>query len=151
MSKTRILGGLSVLAAVAVAASGFAVAQDAIAKRKEIMKAVGGATKAAGQMVKGEAPFDAAKAKAGMDTIATGWSEFAKNFPKGSETGGETTAAPKIWADFTDFDSKGKKMAADAAKAAAAAAQGPDAFKAAFGEVTKSCKGCHEAYRVKKN
>lgn len=150
MSKSSLLTGLSVLAAAAVVASGVAVAQDAIAKRKEIMKGVGGATKASAAMVKGEAAFDAAKAKASMDTIATSWTEFAKLFPKGTETGGKTTAAPKIWTDFADFDSKGKKMAADAAKAAAAAGNGADAFKTAFGEVTKSCKGCHQDYRVKK-
>lgn len=151
MSRSKVLTGLSLLAAVAVVASGGAIAQDAIAKRKELMKAVGGATKTGSQMVKGELPFDAAKAKASMDTIASGRGEFAKLYPKGTETGGETTAAPKIWETFGDFDSKGKQMSADAAKASAAAAQGLEPFKAAFGEVTKSCKGCHESYRVKKN
>lgn len=151
MSKSKVLAGLSVLAGVAVIASGVAVAQDAIAKRKELMKAVGGANKAATQMIKGEIPFDAAKAKAHADTIANGWGEFAKQFPKGSETGGETTAAPKIWESFKDFDDKGKEMAARAAKASAEAAKGIDAFKASFPEVTKSCKGCHDDYRVKKN
>ena len=150
MTRSRVLIGLSVLAAAAVVASGVSVAQDAIAKRKAVMKAVGGATKASAQMVKGEVPFDAAKAKASMDTIASGWEEFAKQFPKGSETGGETTAAPKIWESFADFDAKGKKFAADAAKASAAAAKGADEFKTAFGAVTKNCKGCHETYRVKK-
>ena len=150
MSRSKVLAGLSILAGVAVIASGAAIAQDAIAKRKELMKAVGGATKASSQMVKGEAPFDAAKAKASMDTIAGGWAEFAKLFPKGTESGGETRVAPKVWQSFEDFDSKGKKMAADAAKASVAAAQGAEPFKAAFGEVTKSCKGCHDDYRVKK-
>jgi cytochrome c556 len=102
-------------------------------------------------MVKGEIPFDAAKAAASMNTIAGMWTEFATLYPKGTETGGETTAAPKIWETFADFDAQGKKMAADAAKAATAAAGGADAFKAAFGDVTKSCKSCHDVYRVKKN
>lgn len=150
MSRSKFLAGLSVLAGAAVVLSGVAVAQDAIAKRKAVMKAVGGATKESGQMVKGEIPFDAAKATAHMKTIAEGWGDFAKQFPKGSETGGETTAAPKIWESFADFDSKGKKMAADAAKAQAEAGKGAEPFKAAFGEVTKNCKGCHDAYRVPK-
>jgi cytochrome c556 len=150
MSKSKLLVGLSIVAGAAIAASGLAVAQDAIAKRKELMKAVGASTKTGSTMVKGEAPYDAAKAKAAMDTIANGWTEFAKQFPKGSEKGGDTTAAPKIWQSFKDFDDKGKKMAADAAKASAESAKGLDAFKAAFGEVTKNCKGCHDDYRVKK-
>lgn len=150
MSKSKLLAGLSILAGIAVIASGVAIAQDPIAKRKELMKAVGGATKESGQMVKGEIPFDASKAKANMDTIAGGWAEFAKQYPKGSETGGETTAAPKIWQTFEDFDTKGKKMAADAAAAATAAGKGLEPFKASFGEVTKNCKGCHDDYRIKK-
>jgi cytochrome c556 len=151
MSKSKFLTGLSIVAGVAVIASGAAVAQDAIAKRKALMKAVGGATKTGSQMVKGEIPFDAAKAAESMNTIAKGWAEFATLYPKGTETGGETTASPKIWETFADFDAQGKKMAADAAKAATAAAGGADAFKAAFGDVTKSCKSCHDVYRVKKN
>lgn len=150
MSKSKVLASLSILAGVAVIASGVATAQDPIAKRKDIMKAVGGATKESGQMVKGEIPFDATKAKANMEKISGGWAEFSKQFAKGSETGGETTAAPKIWQSFEDFDTKGKKMAGDAAKAAASAGQGLEPFKASFGEVTKNCKGCHDDYRVKK-
>jgi len=148
MSKSRVLAGLSILAGVAVIASGVAIAQDVVAKRKEMMKAVGGATKQSVQMVKGEVPFDAAKAKANMATIAA-WEGSAALFPKGSDTG-DTTAAPKIWQTFDDFEAKGKKMVADAATAAKAAAGGLDAFKTAFGEVTKACKGCHQQYRIKK-
>lgn len=148
MSKSRVLVGLSVLAGVAVVASGVAVAQDAIAKRKEMMKAIGGATKQSVQMIKGEIPFDAAVAKANMDKIVA-WKDTATLFPKGTETG-DTTAAPKIWESFDDFKAKGQKMSADAEKAAAAAGQGLEAFKTAFGEVPKNCKGCHQEYRVKK-
>lgn len=150
MSKSRILIGLSALTAAGVFVAGAAVAEDAIAKRKGIMKAVGKATKTTGAMVKGEVKFDAAAAKANMDTIAKSWADFAKLFPKGTETGGKTTASAKVWTNFKEFDDKGKKMAADAAKASAAAAKGADAFKVAFGAVTKNCKGCHETFRVKK-
>ena len=114
------------------------------------MKSVGGSSKTGADMVKGTVPYDAQKAGDAMGTIATGWATFAKLFPKGSETGGETTASPKVWESFADFDAKGKKFASDAAAAQKAAANGADAFKAAFGEVTKNCKGCHDAYRVPK-
>lgn len=150
MNKSNVLTGLSIVAGLAVMASGLALAQDPIAKRKAAMKAVGAATKESGQMAKGELAFDAAKAKAHMDTIAGTWAEFAKQFPKGTDAGGETTVAPKVWQSFEDFDTKGKKLATDAAKASTVAAQGLEPFKAAFGEVTKNCKGCHDDYRVKK-
>lgn len=150
MTKSKLLGSVAVLATIAIAASGIGIAQDAISQRKAVMKSVGGSTKTGSQMVKGEVPFDATKAAQAMGTIATGWATFAKLFPKGSETGGETTAGPKIWESFADFDTKGKKLASDAAAAQKAAANGADAFKAAFGDVTKNCKGCHEAYRIPK-
>jgi cytochrome c556 len=151
MKKSSVLAGVAVLATIAVGATGVSVvAQDTIAQRKALMKAVGGASKTGSQMAKGEAPFDAAKASEAMGTIATSWAAFAKLFPKGSETGGETTASPKIWESFKDFEDKGAKLASDATAAQKAAANGADAFKAAFGDVTKNCGGCHKPYRIQK-
>lgn len=147
MSKSRILAGLSLVASLAMVASGVSVAQDAIAKRKDYMKAVGAATKLSGEMIKGEKPFDAAAAKDAMTKISAGWGDFAKSFPKGTETGGETTASPKVWEDPTDFNAKGAAMA----KAAVAAASATT--KEDFGEKFKAvatCKGCHDAYRIPK-
>ncbi len=51
---------------------------------------------------------------------------------------------------MNEFSAKGDKLAADASAAATVASKGPDAFKAAFGEVVKNCKGCHEVYRIPK-
>jgi cytochrome c556 len=151
MSKSIVLGGIAIAATLAVAMTGVSVvAQDVISQRKAMMKAVGGSAKTGSQMVKGEAPFDAAKAGEAMGTIATSWTGFVKLFPKGTETGGETTASPAIWENFKDFESKGQKLASDAAAAQKAAANGADAFKAAFGEVTKNCGGCHKPFRIPK-
>mgnify|MGYP000081769534 FL=1 len=151
MKKSSVLAGVAVLATIAVGATGVSVvAQDTIAQRKALMKAVGGASKAGSQTAKGEVPFDAAKASEAMGTIATSWAAFAKLFPKGSETGGETTASPKIWESFKDFEDKGAKLASDATAAQKAAANGADAFKTAFGDVTKNCGGCHKPYRIQK-
>ncbi len=151
MKKSSVLAGVAVLATIAVGATGVTVvAQDAVGQRKALMKAVGGASKTGSQMVKGEVPFDAAKAGEAMGTIATSWTAFAKLFPKGSETGGETTASPKIWESFKDFEDKGAKLASDATAAQKAAANGADAFKAAYGEVTKNCGACHQPYRIQK-
>ncbi|MEZ5849873.1 MAG: cytochrome c [Hyphomicrobiaceae bacterium] len=150
MNKTVVLSGLSIVAAVAVAASAAVAAGDAIAKRKAYMKSVGGAAKQSGQMIKGEQPYDAKAAAANMTKIAAGWADFAKQFPKGTETGGETTASPKIWSNMKEFDDKGKALAAAAEKAVGEAAKGKDAFAAAFKNVGATCKGCHETYRIKK-
>ncbi len=151
MKKSRLLAGVAVLATIAVGATGVTVvAQDAVGQRKALMKAIGGASKTGSQMVKGEVPFDAAKAGEAMGTIATSWAAFVKLFPKGSETGGETTASPKIWESFKDFEDKGAKLASDATAAQKAAANGADAFKAAYSDLTKNCGGCHQPYRIQK-
>ncbi len=150
MTKSGVLMGMAIVAALAVAATGIATGQDAIAQRKELMKQVGAATKVSGEMVKGEKPYDAKAAAEAMTTIARNWQAITKLFPDNSKMGGETTAAPKIWEARADFDAKGAAMAKDAEAASKAAAQGPDAFKAAFGAVAKNCKGCHEVYRIPK-
>jgi len=148
MSRSKVLSGLAIVAGAVVIASGFAIADAPISDRKEKMKAIGGATKQSVQMVKGEIPFDAAKAKSNMDAFAV-WTDMPTLFPKGSEAG-DTTAAPKIWQTFDDFDAKSKKLVADAMKAKAAADQGKEAFATAFADVAKNCKSCHQDYRVRK-
>ncbi len=150
MRKSRLLSGIAALATVAIVASGAGVAQDAIAQRKALMKEVGSSAKTGSDMAKGSIPFDAAKAGEAMATISTNWQAFVKLYPAGTETGGETTASPKIWQTFKDFEDKGTRFAANAVAAQKAAATGSDAFKAAFGEVQKGCGDCHRAYRERK-
>lgn len=150
MLQTKVLAGIAAIAGVAVAISGVAVGQDVIAQRKALMKQVGGATKTSTEMIKGEKPYDAKAAEGAATTIAQNWGQFVKLFPATAKTGGETTAAPKIWEDTQGFESKGAVLAKAAQDASQAAAKGPEAFKTSFGEVTKLCKGCHEVYRIPK-
>ena len=150
MKKSSVLAGLSLVAGLAVLASGVS-AQDAIANRKAIMKSVGAATKTSNEMIKGDKSFDAKTAADAMTKIATGTADIVKLFPKGTETGGETTASAKVFENTKDFEDKMQAFSKAAANAASEAAKGPDAFKAAFGAVGGSCKGCHEIYRVQKN
>lgn len=143
---------IRVLVAVAALAMGISTVvaqQDVIAARKALMKATGGQTGIAAKMVKGEEPFDLAKAKAVFaayqDTAIKGPSLFTPN----SKEGGETAALPKIWESKADFDAKFAKFGADA-KTAEAKVTDLDSFKTAFGDVTKNCGGCHSDYRAKK-
>lgn len=150
MLQTKVLVGIAAIAGVAVAISGVAVGQDVIAQRKALMKQVGGATKTSTEMIKGDMPYDAKAAEGAATTIAQNWGTFVKLFPATAKTGGETTAAPKIWEDTQGFEAKGAVLAKAAQAASQAAAKGPEAFKTSFGEVTKLCKGCHEVYRIPK-
>jgi cytochrome c556 len=148
--KSRILMGLSVLAGVAVSATGIAVGQDAIAQRKELMKQIGGAAKTSSEMIKGEKPYDAKAAEAAASTIAKNWAAFGKYFPDNSKTGGETRASLKVWDQKSDFDARLARGVKEAEAAVASAPKGLDAFKASFGEVAKNCKSCHDEYWLPK-
>lgn len=148
MSKTKLLAGLSLAAGLGMLVSGVSVAQDAIASRKAYMKAVGAAAKASNEMIKGDKPFDAKAASDALTKVSSGWGDFVKQFPKGTETGGETTAAPKIWEDTKDFDAKGQVLAKAATVAAGATSKEDLAEK--WKAVGATCKGCHEVYRIPK-
>jgi cytochrome c556 len=110
------------------------------------MEGIGKSSKVVGDMLQGKAAFDAAAAKAALETIAANAADFPNHFPEGSDTG-KTEALPAIWQNKADFDAKSKKLADDATAAAAATATGEDAFKAAAGAMFGNCKSCHELYR----
>ena len=137
-------------AAFGIAIGAAAASEDPIATRKTIMKSVGASLKVVVPMVKGEADYDAVKAGLAARVIQNGAIGFPHYFPKGSESGGETEAAPKIWQDMAGFTSRAAGLERDAGAAIEAAAKGADAFRAAFGKLVENCKGCHENYRVKK-
>ncbi len=140
---------LIAVAAVAVGATAVIAQQDAIAARKALMKATGGQTAIASKMVKGDEPFDLAKAKAVFVTYQDTAAKAPALFPPNSKEGGDTAALPKIWDAKPDFDARFAKFGADA-KAAEAKVTDLDSLKTAFSDVTKNCGACHNDYRVKK-
>ncbi|GGH26728.1 cytochrome C556 [Alsobacter metallidurans] len=137
-------------AAIAIGATAVVAQSDVIAQRKDIMKSVGGATKDPGAMLKGEAAFDLAKVQKSLATYQDAAKKMPALFPDNSKTGGETTAAPKIWEDMAGFKAAFQKFEADATKASAEI-KDEASFKANFPAVLKNCGSCHESYRVKKS
>lgn len=129
-------------------ATGAVIAQtDPIAARKALMKENGKQARTLVQMMRGQAPFDAAK----VDAAFAQWSDTAQKlptlFPDNSKTGGETRATAKIWQTKSDFDAKaaafGKATADNRDKAKASV----DDLKTAVAAVGKTCDACHEDYR----
>lgn len=143
MKRALVVVGLLVLGIPALAA------QDPIAARKALMKETGKQAGAGAAMLRGEAPFDLAKAKAILATFHDTATKAPALFPDTAKTGEDTAALPKIWESKADFDAKFVKFAEDA-KAAEANVTDLDSFKAAFSGATKNCGGCHELYRLKK-
>lgn len=148
--------GTRAIIAAAMFFSGMAFAHEAAADanaikyRQSVMKAVGGHMTGMAAVIKGEVPHkgDLKGHAAGMAALA----QMAGHvFPAGSDKGADTTAKPEIWSKPAEF-----KKAMGAFQTAAAnmnkAAQGTDskAVGAAFAELGKSCKGCHDDFRAKK-
>lgn len=127
-----------------------AVYADAISDRKSAMKNVGMAMGAAVKMLKGQMDYDPVVASLAFATMNNSAIGFTGLFPEGSDTGGETTAAPKIWSDMAGFSGAVAKFQDDTAAAVAAKPADLDAFKAVFGNVAGNCKSCHEGYRISK-
>lgn len=121
---------------------------DPIAERKTVMKAVGGATGLGAKIAKGEEAFDAAKVQGIFKTYADAAKKMPTLYPASSKTGGDTTAAPKIWEDEAAFKAAFVKFEADAT--AGATVTDLAGFRTAFGNATKNCGTCHETFRIKK-
>ncbi|HMB48601.1 MAG TPA: cytochrome c [Afifellaceae bacterium] len=142
---------LGLVLAVGCVSATASAAEDPIVTRKAIMQSVGAAAGAGGGMLKGEIPFNPAVATLSLRTMRAAAHSYGSFFPEGSDTGMETTASPKIWEDMAGFSEKLAKFQADADAAVEAKPADLESFKTAFGSVAQNCKGCHEAYRVKKN
>ena len=132
---------------VAAAATTVVAQTDVIAERKSIMRGNGAATRTGTQMIRGEMPFDLARAKEVFAGIQNGMTRFPNLFPENSKTGGETKAAPRIWEDMAGFRAASAKIVQDAT-AAAAATTDQASFQANFQRVTANCNSCHQTYRI---
>jgi cytochrome c556 len=136
--------------AIAIGVTAAWAQSDPIAERQKIMKANGAATRIGTQMVKGEIPFDLAKAQTVLQTYAATAKNAHELFPETSRTGGETTASPKIWDNQADFRARFDQWGRDIEKAAQQT-KDLDTFKASFATVTQACSSCHQAYRISKS
>lgn len=138
-------------ASVVLAGAAFAQPADPIATRQALMKQNGKDIGAAMKMIKGEEPFDAAKAQAIFASMNGVAMKFGAHFPPSSKTGGDTEAAPAIWEKPAEFKAANVKFQNDTKAAMAAKPATLDAFKASFGPVAGNCKSCHESFRIKKS
>ena len=142
ITRIALAAIVAAFAATAVVAQG-----DPIAARKGLMKGISGANRTATEMLDGKQPFELAKAKAALTTMADHAAKAAALFPDTSKAG-DTNALPAIWENKADFEAKMKKFGADA-QGAAARVTDAASFKAEIGEVRKNCGGCHNVYRKK--
>ncbi|MGL4635539.1 MAG: c-type cytochrome [Beijerinckiaceae bacterium] len=137
-----------VAAALLIGGVGVASAQgDAVAQRQAIFKSFGAGVREPGAMLRGEAAFDLAKAKAALATFKTEVPKLAAMFPDASLTATGTKALPLIATERDKFNAIFTKLAADAT-AADAAITNEATFKTEFPKVLANCGACHRVYRA---
>ncbi|MDO6461659.1 cytochrome c [Granulosicoccaceae sp. 1_MG-2023] len=103
-------------------------------------------------MAKGEADYDAEAAQKAADNIKlVTMMDNGGLWAPGSDSDSveDSKAAPELWSTFPKVGEYGEEMASAAAAMADNAGQGLDALKANIGPLGKSCKTCHDDFRVK--
>jgi cytochrome c556 len=145
--RLLIVAGLMMLGATVVVAQS---CPDTIKTRQGLMKKSGAAGKTAAAIIKGQAPFDLAKAKEILATFANDAGQMPTLFPDCSKAGDNSTAAPAIWDNRAQFDATVAKFNADI-KAAQQNTTDLATFKAGFATIAQDCASCHQRFRVKKS
>ena len=148
---------IAIAAAVLAAAStGLAFAQqgpkpeDEIRYRQSVMNVIGRAVGPMGAMAQGKAPFNAAVVQKNSALVESLIGLPFGSFGPGTDKGAPTKADPKIWKETAKFKQAAEAGQKAVAGLADASKSGDEAkFKAAFGEVGKACKSCHDDFRTK--
>ena len=148
LSRPRLFLAAIGLAAAVPAAAQFQKPEDAVKYRQSAMTVMANHFGRIGAMANGRVPFDAAQVNAKADIVATMSRLPFVGFVEGTASTEKGRATAKIWSDRAKFDEGAKKMQDDVAKLLTAArTNNLDNVKAAFGEVGKACKACHDDYR----
>ncbi|HEY8517259.1 MAG TPA: cytochrome c [Candidatus Binatia bacterium] len=111
--------------------------------RHELMEGVGAEAKKIGAATKAGKPEDAVQP---AENIAAALEKFPGMFPAGSESP-LSRAKPEVWTNKQKFDELNAESRQAALALAEAAKSGGD-LKAASGALFKTCKSCHDQFRV---
>ena len=144
-----MLRTISILAVLTVGATAVYAQSAAIGQRKEAFKAMAGAAKAPGAMIKGETKFELAPVQAALAAYQEQSVKLKALFPDDSKTG-DTAVLPVAFEKKADVMARFDKLAADA-KTAAGAIKDEASFKAEWPKVMSNCGSCHKEYRKPNN
>ena len=149
----QVICALTVGLFLAAAGQGFAVdtPESLVKYRQAVMKAIGGNTGAIASVVKGETSYGPhvvhhARSIKEMSGLV------ADIFPPESNYDNykKTNALPEVWSQPAKFKQAVEAFQAAAVKLAEVAEGGDmQAIGAQFGELGKSCGGCHKPFRYK--
>lgn len=140
MKRTVFVASLLALGVTA------AIAQsNAVEQRQALMKEMGAQSRTLGNMMRGQAPYDAAQVQAGLKVFAE---NSRKATPLFNERGdpSKTGALPAVWETKANFDSIAAKLTQDAT-AAMASIKDDATLKSELPKVLQNCGTCHQTYR----
>jgi cytochrome c556 len=149
--RFSIVASLTLLAAAGALAAPMSTgaARKMMHERHEGMEGIGKANKILRRELTADAPNRAA-VRTAAGNLAKLAAQSSRWFPKGTGPElGKTGAKPEIWQRPADFAAKLKDFQGAAKLLNAAAAKGDiNATKARFGDLGKTCKACHDTYRM---
>jgi len=142
------LVALGTLAAPVVVAQQASPADQAITYRKSVYQVILWNLGPMGAMVQGRTPFDASTFARNAQRIATMAPMLSEAYVVESATPGKTRAKAEIWKNKADFDKLMQDFVTQTATFANVAKGGDLAkIRPAFGQMTQTCKACHDKYR----
>jgi len=151
-----ILKPLRLTVLVCLASATLALAHEGatgvVKERMDLMETQKEAMKTIGDMARGKAAFDAAKAADAARDIADTAKKIPDLFPEGS--GGEknkSDALPAVWENWDRFTANADDLGSAAeALVATFGDSASQEWKPAFQKVGDACKSCHEDFRAEK-
>lgn len=141
-----IIAGLCLSATVASGAD--KADASAVEYRQAVLRVMGANVGPLVAMVRGATDYDADEVALRATRIHQMSQMLAEAFERDTSAADdlETEALDKIWANGADFADRVAAVQ-EASLALSKAPADPSAFKAAFGKLGQSCKGCHDNYR----
>lgn len=156
--NNRVVNALAAASLSALLVAGFggmagaADPADMVKERQQTMKKLGGGMGAVAKFVKNEGGTQEDAAKGAEAVLAVAKLDAKAVFPTGTAVGvGDSAAKPELWQNWSAAEEKWKAMQPAAMKLAEAIKGGDRAqIGQALGATSKTCGGCHEDFRVKK-
>lgn len=124
--------------------------EDQIKYRQSAMAVTARSVGALNAMAKGDVAFnkDASLRHASLIANLSDLPLMAGAFAAGTDKAAPTKADPKVWSEPEKFKAAYEKFA-QAARALPAASAEAASLKTALADLGKTCKGCHDEYRMK--
>lgn len=150
LAKVILRVAVAVMACGSVTLAQSGSSAQLIKERQQGFKALGAAFKVIRDELRGDSP-DPAKIRTAAADITRAAGTIGSWFPAGTgaESGAKTDAKPEIWTDAAGFSAARDVFIREADKWTRLGANSDTAaWKEAAGSLGRSCKGCHEKYRV---